>query len=74
MRSEIDWLKILVHCKDNVKVYIQPYLKTLSESEPDLGRGAGGDPTKPVDLATEKATSKILYPYVISLCSCEVST
>jgi len=67
MRSEIDWLKILVHCKDNVKVHIHPHLKTLSEPQPDLGKGAGGDPMKPVDLAAEKAIVEILRQHGISL-------
>jgi myo-inositol-1(or 4)-monophosphatase len=66
MRSEIDWLKILVHCKDNVKVHIQPHLKNLGEPQPDLGRGAGGDPMKPVDLAAEKAIVEILRQHGVS--------
>jgi len=66
MRSEIDWLKILVHCKDNVKVHIHPHLKTLSEPQPDLGKGAGGDPMKPVDLAAEKAIVEILRQHGVS--------
>jgi len=66
MSSEIDWLKILVHCKDNVKVHIRPHLKTLSEPQPDLGKGAGGDPMKPVDLAAEKAIVEILRQHGVS--------
>ena len=66
MRSEIDWLKILVHCKDNVKVHIHPHLKTLSEPQPDLGKGAGGDPMKPIDLVAEKAIVEILRQHGVS--------
>lgn len=66
MRSEIDWLEILVHCKDNVKVHIHPHLKTLSEPQPDLGKGAGGDPMKLVDLAAEKAIVEILQQHGVS--------
>jgi myo-inositol-1(or 4)-monophosphatase len=60
MQSQNDWLKILVHCKENVKERISPHLKTLREPQPDLGRGAGGDPMKPVDLAAEKAIIEVL--------------
>lgn len=66
MRSEIDWLKILLHCKDNVKVHIHPHLKTLSEPQPDLGKGAGGDPMKPIDLAAEKAIVETLRQHDLS--------
>lgn len=66
MRSEIDWLKILVHCKDNVKAYIQPHLGNLGEPQPDLGKGAGGDPMKLVDLAAEKAIVEMLRQHVVS--------
>jgi len=60
MQSQHDWLQILVHCKENVKERIRPHLKTLSEPQPDLGKGAGGDPMKPVDLAAEKAIVEAL--------------
>ncbi|MBN1244388.1 fructose 1,6-bisphosphatase [Candidatus Bathyarchaeota archaeon] len=60
MQSQNDWLEILVHCKENVKTRIRPHLKTLSEPQPDLGKGAGGDPMKPVDLAAEKAIVEVL--------------
>ena len=66
MSSKTDWLKILVHCKDNVKAHIHPHLKTLSEPQPDLGKGAGGDPMKPVDLAAEKAIVEILRQHGVS--------
>jgi myo-inositol-1(or 4)-monophosphatase len=66
MQSQDDWLKILVHCKENVKEYIRPHLKTLCEPQPDLGKGAGGDQMKPVDLAAEKAIVETLQQHGIS--------
>jgi len=66
MKAQTDWLEILVHCKDNVKAQIRPHLKTLSEPQPDLGKGAGGDPMKPVDLAAEKAIVEILRQHGVS--------
>jgi len=66
MKAQTDWLKILVHCKDNVKAQIRPLFKTLSEPQPDLGKGAGGDPMKPVDLAAEKAIVEILQEHGVS--------
>jgi myo-inositol-1(or 4)-monophosphatase len=60
MQSQKDWLQILIHCKENVKERIRPHLKTASEPQPDLGKGAGGDPIKPVDLAAEKAIVEVL--------------
>ena len=66
MQSQNDWLKVLVHCKENVKEYIRPHLKTLSEPQPNLGKGAGGDQTKPVDLAAEKAIVETLQQHGIS--------
>jgi myo-inositol-1(or 4)-monophosphatase len=66
MKAQIDWLKILVHCRDNVKVHIQPHLRNLGEPQPDLGKGAGGDPMKPVDLAAEKAIVEILQEHGVS--------
>jgi len=66
MQSQNDWLQILVYCKENVKERIRPHLKTLNEPQPDLGKGAGGDPMKPVDLAAEKAIVEILQQYDIS--------
>jgi len=66
MKAQTDWLEILVRCKDNVKAQIRPHLKTLSEPQPDLGKGAGGDPMKPVDLAAEKAIVEILQQHGVS--------
>jgi myo-inositol-1(or 4)-monophosphatase len=66
MQSQNDWLKILLHCKENVKTRIQPHLKTLREPQPDLGKGAGGDQMKPVDLAAEKAIVEVLQQHGVS--------
>jgi myo-inositol-1(or 4)-monophosphatase len=66
MRSQTDWLQILISCKENVKESIRPHLKTLGEPQPDLGTGAGGDPIKPVDLAAEKAIVEVLQQHGVS--------
>ena len=66
MKTQTDWLKILIHCKDNVKTQIHPHLKTLSEPQPDLGRGAGGDLMKPIDLVAEKAIVEVMQQHCTS--------
>lgn len=66
MESRSDWLQILASCKENVKRHIRPLLKTLREPQPDLGKGAGGDSMKPVDLAAEKAIIETLQQCGIS--------
>jgi myo-inositol-1(or 4)-monophosphatase len=66
MKNRTDWLKILLRCKDNVKEHIQPHLETRGEPQPNLGRGAGGDPMKLVDLAAEKAIVEIFQQYDVS--------
>ncbi len=66
MKAQIDWREILLECKNNVKEYIQPCLKTLNEPLPDLGIGAGGDMMKPIDLAAEKAIVETLRKYDVS--------
>jgi myo-inositol-1(or 4)-monophosphatase len=66
MTSQPDWLPILMHCKENVKERIRPHLKTAREPQPDLGKGAGGDPIKPVDLAAEKAIVEVLQLHSVS--------
>jgi myo-inositol-1(or 4)-monophosphatase len=66
MQSQTDWLDVLIRCKENVKERIQPHFKTLSEPQPDLGKGAGGDPIKPVDLAAEKAIIEAIQQSGIS--------
>ncbi|MCW4025796.1 MAG: D-fructose 1,6-bisphosphatase [Candidatus Bathyarchaeota archaeon] len=54
MSTEPNWFKILKQCQTNVHTAIQPHL-TPNQPLPNLGRGAGGDPMKPVDLAAETA-------------------
>jgi myo-inositol-1(or 4)-monophosphatase len=66
MELQRDWLQILTRCKDNVKTHIRPLLKTLREPQPDLGKGAGGDAMKPVDLAAEKAIVETLQQHGVS--------
>jgi myo-inositol-1(or 4)-monophosphatase len=66
MTSQPDWLPILMHCKENVKERIRPHLKTAREPQSDLGKGAGGDPIKPVDLAAEKAIVEVLQLHSVS--------
>jgi myo-inositol-1(or 4)-monophosphatase len=66
MQSQNDWLKILAQCKENVKNRIQPHLKTLRAPQPDLGKGAGGDKMKPVDLAAEKAIVEVLQQHGVA--------
>jgi myo-inositol-1(or 4)-monophosphatase len=60
MSTEPDWFKILQQCQKNVYTAIQPCLKNLSQPLPNLGRGAGGDMMKPVDLAAEGAIVETL--------------
>jgi myo-inositol-1(or 4)-monophosphatase len=66
MSTQQDWFKILTACKNNVEKTIKPYLKTLNEPQPDLGKGAGGDAMKPVDLAAEKAIVETLQQHGVS--------
>jgi myo-inositol-1(or 4)-monophosphatase len=66
METQVDWQRILCECKDNVQLAIKPCLKTLKESQPNLGMGAGGDMMKPVDLAAETAIVQTLQKYGVS--------
>jgi myo-inositol-1(or 4)-monophosphatase len=66
MKTCVDWLQVLIHCKDNVRTHIRPLLKTLKKPQPDLGVGAGGDQMKLVDLAAEKAIIEILLNHELS--------
>jgi len=66
MKAQTDWLKILIYCKDNVKAQIRPHLKNLGEPQPNLGRGAGGDQMKPIDLVAEKAIVEVLQQHCAS--------
>lgn len=66
MKAQPDWFTILTECKNNVEKSIKPHLKTLNEPQPNLGKGAGGDEMKPVDLAAEKAIVETLQKNSIS--------
>ena len=66
MKAQTDWQEILIQCKNKVETSIQPCLKTLKDPQPDLGKGAGGDAMKPVDLAAEKAIVETLQQHNIS--------
>ena len=66
MKAQPDWFTILTECKNNVEKSIKPHLKTLNEPQPNLGKGAGGDAMKPVDLAAEKAIVETLQKSNIS--------
>ena len=66
MQSQNNWQKILNQCKNKVQASIQPCLKTITEPQPNLGTGAGGDAMKPVDLAAEKAIVDTLKEHGVS--------
>lgn len=66
MSQETDWLQILIHCKSNIQEQIAPLLKTLSQPQPDLGIGAGGDAIKRIDLAAENAIVDTLREHDVS--------
>jgi myo-inositol-1(or 4)-monophosphatase len=66
MKAQNDWQQILIQCKNNVQTSIKPCLKTIKEPQPDLGKGAGGDAMKPVDLAAEKAIVETLKKHDVS--------
>jgi myo-inositol-1(or 4)-monophosphatase len=66
METNINWLQVLAQCKENVHAHIQPLLKSLKEPQPDLGRGAGGDQMKLVDLAAEKAIVEVMLQHDVS--------
>jgi len=55
MHGDVDWVKILIECKNNVQRKINPLLRTRGSQQPDLGIGAGGDPIKMIDLTAEEA-------------------
>jgi myo-inositol-1(or 4)-monophosphatase len=66
MKTNVDWLQIFLECGENVKTHIQPLLKTTNDPQPKLGKGAGGDQMKLVDLAAEKAIVEGLLRHQIS--------
>ena len=66
MKNPVDWQKIFLECKNNIKTNIQPCLRTLKQPQPNLGMGAGGDAMKPVDLAAETAIIDTLEYHGVS--------
>jgi myo-inositol-1(or 4)-monophosphatase len=66
MNTQVDWHQILIECKMSIQRIIKPCLETLSEPQPNLGMGAGGDITKPVDLAAETAIIQTLQKHNVS--------
>ena len=66
MTTPLDWQLILLGCKNSIQTAIGPYLSTVQPPQEDLGRGAGGDVMKPVDLAAEKAIIQTLQAYDVS--------
>jgi myo-inositol-1(or 4)-monophosphatase len=66
MTAQTDWQQILIDCKKNIQNAIEPCLKTIKMPLPNLGIGAGGDQTKPVDLAAETAIVETIRNYGVS--------
>ncbi len=66
MEFNVDWLEILAQCKENIQVHVKPLLKSLKEPQPDLGKGAGGDQMKLVDLVAEKAIVEVMLQHGVS--------
>jgi myo-inositol-1(or 4)-monophosphatase len=66
MRKQTNWLDLLIRCKNNVQEQVTSLLKTLNQSQPNLGIGAGGDPIKQVDLTAESAIRNTLEEQEIS--------
>lgn len=62
----INWEKILGICEEKIRSNISPHLASSFEAQPDLGKGAGGDPIKLVDLAAERAIIKTLLDHKIA--------
>jgi len=66
MKQGINWLQILVQCKNAVRERIAPILKKLKQPQPNLGIGAGGDPIKETDIEAEDAVVNTLRQYQTS--------
>ena len=66
MKNTVDWQKIFLEFKNNIKTSIQPCVRTLKQPQPNLGMGAGGDAMKPVDLAAETAIIDTLQHHGVS--------
>jgi myo-inositol-1(or 4)-monophosphatase len=66
MKEQVNWVRMLIQCKDNVQEKIRPLLKTLNQPQPTLGTGAGGDPVQKIDLAAENAIVSTLRKQKVS--------
>lgn len=66
MAKKVDWLQVLVQCKENIREDISPLLLTLPQPQPDLGIGAGGDALRRTDLAAENAIVNTLKEHEVS--------
>ncbi len=66
MEGNVDWLTVLTQCRENIYLHVKPLLKGLKAPQPDLGRGAGGDQMKLVDLAAEKAIVEVILQHGVS--------
>lgn len=66
MTKNLDWLKLLLQCKDNIRRQITPIIKASKKSQSNLGIGAGGDPIKEIDLVAEKAIIETLKEHITS--------
>jgi myo-inositol-1(or 4)-monophosphatase len=66
MNKATNWQQIFLECKNNIQENIKPCLKTLKDPQPNLGKGAGGDVMKPVDLAAETAIVETFLQHDIS--------
>jgi myo-inositol-1(or 4)-monophosphatase len=66
MNSNLDWQQILTECKQSIQAAVKPCIATIHEPQPNLGRGAGGDLMKPVDLAAENAIVETMQAHCLS--------
>jgi myo-inositol-1(or 4)-monophosphatase len=64
--EEANWVRLLIQCKNTVQQRIKPLLKTMSQPQPNLGIGAGGDPVKKIDLTAENAIVSTLRRHKIA--------
>jgi myo-inositol-1(or 4)-monophosphatase len=66
MSTEVNWEQVFAELKVNIWAAVKPCLNRLGAPLPDLGVGAGGDRTKPADLAAEEAIIKTLQQRGVS--------
>ncbi|MFA5572985.1 MAG: inositol monophosphatase family protein [Candidatus Bathyarchaeia archaeon] len=66
MKSKLNWQQLFCDCKISIQAAIKHCLETMHEPQPDLGRGAGGDLMKPIDVAAENAIIETLQKSGVS--------